>query len=66
MGRGGRGWGLLVGVVELWMWAVRRRVRGCTGVARVRRCGGSDVCCGVSGGPSSGCAELEFWLWGYA
>ena len=62
MGRGGSGWGLLVGVVELWMWAVWRRVR----VARVWRCGGSDVCCGVSGGPSSGCAELEFWLWGHA
>ena len=63
---GGSGWGLLVGVVELWMWAVWRRVRGCTGVARVWRCGGSDVCRGVSGGPSSGCAELEFWLWGCA
>lgn len=56
------GWGLLVGVVELWMWAVWQRVRGCTGVARVRRCGGRGVC----GGPGSRCAELEFWLWGYA
>ena len=41
---GGSGWGLLVGVVELWMWAVWRRMRGCTGVARVWRCGGSDIC----------------------
>lgn len=23
------------------------------------------VCRGVGGGPGSGCAELEFWLWGY-
>ena len=60
------GRGLLVGVVELWMWAVWRRVRGCTGVAYVRRCAGCDVCRGVGGGPSSGCAELEFWLWGCA
>ena len=56
------GWGVLVGVVELWMWAVWQRVRGCTGVARVRRCGGRGVC----DGPGSRCAELEFWLWGHA
>ena len=56
------GWGLLVGVVELWMWAVQRRVRGCTGVARIRRCGGRSV----RDGPGSRCAELEFWLWSYA
>lgn len=60
------GWGRCGGVVELWMGAVWRHVRGCTGVVRVRRCGGSDVCCGVGGGPGSRCAELEFWLWGYA
>ena len=56
------GWGLLVGVVELWMWAVWQRVRGCTGVARVRRCGGRGVCGGMCGGPGSRCPELEFWL----
>lgn len=59
---GGSGWGLLVGVVELWVWAVWRRVRGCTGVACIRWRGGR----GVRDGPGSGCAELGFWLWGYA
>ena len=47
-----------------WMGAAGWR--GCTGVSRVRRCGDSDVCRGVGGGPGSRCAELEFWLWGYA
>ena len=60
------GRGLLVGVSEVWMGGgVAACACSYTGVARVRRCGGSDVCCGVGGGPSSGCAELEFWLWGY-
>ena len=58
------GRGLLVGVVELWMWAVWRRVRV---VARVWRAYGGVVAamCAVGGGPSSRCAELEFWLWGH-
>lgn len=56
------GWGLLFGVVELWVWAVWRRVRGCTGVVCVQRCGGRSV----RDGPGSRCAELEFWLWSYA
>ena len=56
---GDRGW-------LAWVWAVWWRVRGCTGVARVRWCGSCGVCRGVGGGPGSGCAELEFWLWGCA
>jgi len=52
---GDRGW-------LAWVWAVWWRVRGCTGVACIRWRGGH----GVRDGPGSRCAELEFWLWGYA
>lgn len=48
------GRGLLVGVVELWMWAVWRAYGGVVAAM-----------CAVGGGPSSGCVELEFWLWGH-
>jgi len=58
-----------MGVVgdEGWLaWLSCGGVRGYTGVVRAWWCGGRSVCRGVGGGPGSRCAELEFWLWGYA
>jgi len=43
-------------------WLSCGGVRGYTGVVRAWWCGGRSV----RDGPGSRCAELEFWLWGYA
>ena len=77
-GKGGGGDAVLLLDVALALFVVLPVVQalaqgvqdGVCVVARAWRAyggvGGSGVCGGVGGGPGSKCAELEFWLWGYA